>query len=189
MFSDSEILKSLKVDKDKGIRVLFDRYYRPLVFYAEEYTDSIPVAEDIVQDFFVRLWEDDYLCSLVPRALSSYLFTSIRNACYTQGHRKDFLRHYVELSELDLTEECAAEMSRQIVDRVTEAIHKLPEKTSMVVMAILMYDKKYQEVADELHISLNTVKTLLKNGMKALRAELKHDRYLLLFIFFKKSFL
>ena len=41
--------------------MLFDRYYRPLVLYAGSLIDDDTMAEDLVQEFFVRLWEDDYL--------------------------------------------------------------------------------------------------------------------------------
>lgn len=171
-----------------AIKILYDRYYRPLVLYADEFIESLTISEDIVQDFFVRLWEDDYLCQLIPRALSSYLFTSVRNACYTHGHRKEARMQKVGLAGFDIPADCAAEMSRQIVERVSEAIHKLPPQTSAVVMRVLMLDMTYQETADELHISVNTVKTLLRNGLKMLREELKEDRYLLLFIFLQKKF-
>lgn len=186
--SDTEILDIFKSDREMAIRVLFDRYYRPLVLYADGFVDSLPVSEDIVQEFFVRLWEDDYLCKLVPKALSSYLFTSVRNACFTHGHCKEARMRKVGLTGFDIPADCAAEMSCQIVDRVTEAIHKLPAQTSAVVMRVLMLDMKYQETADELNISVNTVKTLLRNGLKMLREELKDDRYLLLFIFLRNKF-
>lgn len=184
---DTEILKNIKISKEEGVRLLFNRYYKPLLLYANEFTNSLPAAEDIVQDFFMRMWEDDYLVDIDPRALSSYLFTSVRNACYTHGHRKNLLGYQIELSELNIAEECAAELSKRIVEQVAEAIHKLPEKTSLVVMAILIQDKKYQEVADELNISINTVKTLLKNGMKALRQSLEDKRYLFYLFFLQKK--
>ena len=187
MVSDSEILEIFKSDREKGMRELFNRYYRPLVLYADDFVESLPLSEDIVQDFFVRLWKDDYLCQLIPRALSSYLFTSVRNACYTQGHSQEARIKRVELKGFDIASDCAAEMSVQIVERVTEAIHKLPPKTAAVVMRVLMQEQKYQEAADELHISVNTVKTLLKNGLKILREELKDERYLILYFLLRKK--
>lgn len=189
MLSDTEIIQKFKEDREEGIRILFDRYYRPLVLYADEFMNSLDISEDIVQDFFVRLWEDDYLCEMVPKALSSYLFTSIRNACYTYGHRKDLLKHRVELTGIDIAAECAGEVNSQIVEQVMKAVRKLPVQTQEVVVRVLMQDMKYQEAADDLHVSINTVKTLLKNGLKMLREDLKEERYLLLYIFLKKNFL
>ena len=47
---------------------------------------------------------------------------------------------------------------------------------------VLMRDMKYQDAADELQVSLNTVKTLLRNGMRILREELKRDEELILLL-------
>ena len=185
--SDAEILELFQTDRARGLRLLFERYYRPLVLYADEQLDSLPLAEDVVQEFFVRLWEDDYLCRLLPRALSSYLFTSVRNACYTQRRRKEERVRRVELEGVDVAAESAAEISQQIVDRVNQAIAQLPGQTAEVVKRILIQDMKYQEAAEDLHISVNTVKTLQKNGLKMLREELKEELLLLFYFFLKKK--
>ena len=74
--------------------MLFDRYYRPLVLYAGSLIDDDTMAEDLVQEFFVRLWEDDYLKHIEEKALVSYLFlpfgivvtlTRIRRMCCVCG--------------------------------------------------------------------------------------------------------
>lgn len=176
MISDTEILKRFKTNREDGIQILFGRYYRPLVLYADDFVHSLSTAEDIVQEFFIRLWTDDYLENLLPRTLSSYLFTSVRNACYTHGHRKDIWNRRGDLTaETDIPAEIALEMEQGIVERVDLAIARLPEQTRSVVTCILIDEMKYKEAAVELNISVNTLKTLLRNGLKTLRAELKEE--------------
>ncbi|WP_294141478.1 sigma-70 family RNA polymerase sigma factor [uncultured Sanguibacteroides sp.] len=165
---------------------MFNRYYKPLVLYAEQFTDDIPVAEDIVQEFFMRLLEDDYLSKISPVVLSSYLFTAIRNACYTHVHKRDVLRRHIEYTNLDIAAETASRIGDEIVTRVKEEIDKLPNQTRSVVDCILMQDMKYKETAEFLSISVNTVKTLLKNGMKTLREQIKNEQALLFLFFLKK---
>ena len=75
---DRDILDRFTKNRKDGIRVLFDRYYRPLVLYAGTLISDDTMAEDLVQEFFVRLWEDDYLERIESKALSSYLFSSVR---------------------------------------------------------------------------------------------------------------
>lgn len=186
--TDVEILDLFRKNREEGIRALFVRYYRPLVLYADELIDDFTISEDIVQEFFVRLWQDDYLERLLPKALSSYLFTSIRNACISYTRSKFGKVCKVELAGIDIPEVCAEGMSDYIVERVSEAIQKLPTQTGAVCREVLLNDKKYQEAADLLHISVNTLKTLLKNGLKMLREELKDEKYFLFYIFsIKKS--
>lgn len=187
MATDREILQAFKANREKGLRMLFDQYYRQMVVYAQEQTGSLPVAEDIVQEFFIRLWEEDYLGNTTEESLKSYLFVSIRNSCYTYLHSRAAQIQKVQLTEVDIPLVAAEEMNSQIVERVNEAIAKLPQQTAAVVDCILMQDMKYQEAADQLGISINTVKTLLKKGMKQIREDLKNERELLLYIFFKKN--
>lgn len=187
MHSDIEIVRIFRNNRDEGIRILFDRYYRPLVVYADEFMNALEVSEDIVQDFFVRLWKDEYLCNLAPQAISSYLFTSIRNACYTCAHRKDLRKNRMELTDVDIAVETAEEIDGELHEQVMRAIRELPPRTRSVVIRILLRDMKYKEAAEELDISVNTVKTLLRKGLNILREKLKNAHYLLFYIFIVKK--
>ena len=160
--------------------MLFERYYRPLVLYAGTLISDDTMAEDLVQEFFVRLWEDDYLESIECKALSSYLFSSVRNSCYTYLHKNDVLRTRVDYTSIDVAADSAESLSQEIVDRVNAVIARMPEQTGRVLNCVLMQDMKYQETADELQVSLNTVKTLLRNGMRALREELQGEHELIM---------
>ena len=73
---DQQIIDAFVKNRRDGIRALFERYYRPLVIYASNLIHDDMMAEDLVQEFFVRLWEDDYLEHVTDKALSSYLFSS-----------------------------------------------------------------------------------------------------------------
>lgn len=177
---DRDILDRFTKNRKEGIRMLFDRYYRPLVLYAGTLISDDTMAEDLVQEFFVRLWEDDYLERIESKVLSSYLFSSVRNSCYTYLHKNDVMRARVDFTSIDVAADSAAALSQEIVDRVTAVIARMPEQTGRVLNCVLMQDMKYQETADELHVSLNTVKTLLRNGMRLLREELQSEQELIL---------
>ena len=66
MISDADILRRFKTDRKQGIQVLFRRYYRPLVLFADEFVHSLSTAEDIVQDFLsgcgqTTIWKNYFL--------------------------------------------------------------------------------------------------------------------------------
>lgn len=177
---DRDILDRFTKNRKDGICVLFDRYYRPLVLYAGTLISDDTMAEDLVQEFFVRLWEDDYLERIRSKALSSYLFSSVRNSCYTYLHKNDVLRARVDYMSVDVAADSAALLSQEIVDRVNAVIARMPEQTGRVLNCVLMRDMKYQDTADELQVSLNTVKTLMRNGMRVLREELRGEQELIM---------
>ena len=113
---------------------------------------------------------------LLPPALSSYLFTSVRNACYTYEHRKDVWNRRRDMPhEANIAVETALEMDSEVADRINRAISKLPVQTRAVVTRILLEEMKYKDAAAELNISVNTLKTLLRNGLRTLRSELEKD--------------
>lgn len=141
--SDRDILDVFLKNRKEGVRMLFDRYYRPLVLYAGSLIDDDTRAEDLVQEFFVRLWEDDYLKHIEEKALVSYLFSSVRNNCYTYTHKKDVLRMRVDYTAIDVAEDTAAVLNQEIVDRVAAVIARMPEQTRKVVDCVLMRDMKY----------------------------------------------
>lgn len=174
------ILDVFKKNRENGMKMLFKRYYSSLVVYAQGKIKDRGTAEDLVQNFYLRLWENDYLKYTNPTTLESYLYSSIRNACYTYGHQKDILRDSIDYEGIDVAIETAETINQKMVEQVEIVIQKLPKQTQEVVRCILMRNMKYQETANELNISLNTVKTLLKNGMRFLREELRENQEMLL---------
>lgn len=69
------------------------------------------------------------------------------------------------------------------VAKLREKLGELPDKQREVVVKCFMEGKMYKEVAGELGISLNTVKTHLQRALKFLRDELQDD-FILLFMAF-----
>lgn len=76
-----------------------------------------------------------------------------------------------------------AEDEGEKIVRLREKMKELPEKQREVLTLCFMQGKSYQEVADGLGVSVNTVKTHIKRGLKFLRDELQDDALLLLLAF------
>lgn len=181
-----EIIRILRQDKNKGIHMLFNHNYHALVVYAGHLLKDQHKAEDVVQEFFVRLWEDDYLQKVPASGLISYLFTSVRNACFTVRHQKDVLRHPEDLIAVEIPVE-AFYADDERIGRVMHEIEKLPERSRQVIECIMMRGMKYKEAADEMNISVNTVKFLLKEATRRLRTALTASDRQLLFLFFRET--
>ena len=90
----------------------------------------------------------------------------------------------MEVLRYDAIEEESKTIDPELIITVHKAIDDLPLKTSIVVRQILIEGKKYKEVAEENEISVNTVKTLLANGLKQLRRLFANSSVLCLFIKF-----
>lgn len=180
--SDKNIIELILDDKVSGIKQLFACYYRPLVLYANEYLKDFGIAEDVVQELFIKLWESDNLFENInPTSLGTYLYTAIKNSCYTYAHKKDVLSNTEEVSQLEMPIESIVDVDEERITQVMAAVEELPERTRHVVDAVMIRDLKYREVAEELGISVNTVKFLLKEGMKRLRSRFSSFDEMILF--------
>ena len=183
--SDVEILTAFQKDMNEGGKLLFQRYYKPLVLFSGSMLDDCSFPEDIVQEVFYHFIKNDAYRQLKPETLSTYLFRCVKNACLNKiRDQKEFAQ--AEFLRYDAVEEEAMTVSLELIKAIRQAIEELPRKTRMVVEAIVVEGKKYKETAEELGVSVNTVKTLLSGGLKQLRQQFP-DPLLLFFILEKNN--
>ena len=181
MQNDKEILGLLKTDTDRGMDGLYDRYYKPLVVFAYAYLNDCAETEDLVQEQLVKLWSRRAFDLVTAGASGYFLFTVVKNACINRLEKKQLPLTSLDLPHFKIAQEEAERMDDTAARIVAEALQKIPEKTRRVVECVMLEDKMYKEAAGELGVSVNTIKTLLKQGMKILKEELKDKQdYLLL---------
>lgn len=179
--SDAEILQAFREDMEKGGKLLFQRYYKPLVLFSGSILEDNNFPEDVVQDVFYQFFKDNSFLRVTENTLATYLFRCVKNACLNQKRdRKKFSQ--AEILCYDAAEEEAISISPELMDEIHRAIDDLPEKTRRIVTSIVMEGKKYKETAEALGVSINTVKTLLANGLKALRNRFPNSLLLLLLV-------
>ena len=95
--SDAQIIALLQAGKRQGMNALFDRYYKPLVVFADDLLHDLPEAEDTVLEQFVKLWEKELYEHIHPNALSTFLFTIVKNACMNQITKKGLPTEQLDL--------------------------------------------------------------------------------------------
>ena len=172
--NDIQILEKLKEGDPLAYNQLFDKYYMPLCVYSLKYCDSYEMAEDIVQDFFVRLWDTKSYLKL-ENPINPYLFKSVKNNTL-QAMKKEskFIFQDIENIVNSLMEEEPLDFAtlEEEKKKLFEQVEALPEKSKEVFKAIVLDNMKYKEVAEHLDISVNTVKTHYARALKQLRFKL-----------------
>lgn len=151
---------------------MFDYYYQPLCSYASSYIKNQQVIEDIVIDCFAKIWEERASLE-IKSSLQNYLVTIVKNAAIT------YLRkNQLHLSDLESTshtipdEETDPLKDTGILNKLYEAINKMPEQRRKILKMAAFEEKSYAQIAEELHISVNTVKTQMSRSYKFLKDEL-----------------
>lgn len=147
-------------------------YYAPLCAFAVQYVKDQDVAEDLVQDLFVRVWQDREKIS-VSTSLKSYLFASVRNRALNTMKVSSRMRPLDEqniglVADSDRDEAEYTDRSA----RVLAAIELLPEERRKVFKLSRNEGLKYHEIAARLGISIKTVENQMGKALKTLRTEL-----------------
>lgn len=163
----------------------FQLHYRPLCYFASQLVGNQQDAEDIVKDTYVKLWQKhpDFA---TPQNIKAFLYITTRNACLNflrhlqvrESSRKELL--YLEAEkgqELVVNQMIRAELMQEIY---TE-IEKLPEKRRMVFKLAYLEGLKNDEIADQMHISIHTVKEHKGKALQFLRLRFS-DKNIILFI-------
>ncbi|KJD34331.1 hypothetical protein PK35_00470 [Tamlana nanhaiensis] len=168
---DADILEKLKLGNSKAFKELFDLYYVPLTSYSLKYCDSFEMAEDIVQDLFIKFW-DDKLYDKLDYSIGPYLFKSVKNNTLLLNKKNSKYRfEAIENQVGTLVDEF--NFNNFNLDneksKLQDQIDKLPTKSKAVFKAIVLENLKYKEVAKQFNISVNTVKTHYSRALKQLR--------------------
>lgn len=171
---DLIILEKLKSGDPAAYKELFDLYYMPLCIYALKYCNSFQLSEDIVQDLFVKLWNEKIYMKF-EGAISPYLFKSVKNNTL-QVVKKKTRYHFEEIEDQinRLMEDEKVDMANieKEKKKLLKEVETLPEKSKEVFRAIVLENLKYKEVAKQFGISVNTVKTHYSRALKKLRSSL-----------------
>jgi len=168
------LLDGLKQGNVKIFDYLFHYYYSGLVVFVQKYIPDNDIAEDIVQEFFVKLWVNRERLQITT-SLKSYLFSSIKNRCI------DYLRHEVikgkaEKLLLEQLQEVINEQNLLIESELREMINAAIDKLPPVCREIFIMNRfdgmKPSEIAEKKGISVRTVETHIGKALKILRKEL-----------------
>lgn len=168
--TDEEILEMFRIDKHRAFRLLYDTYYYPLCLYSIQITGSNEASEDIIQNIFLTIWEKDSYKN-ISTTIKGWLFGAAHHLSLTYIKK----RHpYIQLEETDslvvedLHQYDEEELEKKR-DKLLSDLKKLPPQEYAVLTKIMLEKKKYKDVATEMNISVNTVKTHLNRALKNLR--------------------
>ena len=138
----------------------FKSLYKPLCLFALRYTDQVDDAEDIVQQAFADVWDKNRAGNVIGN-LKAYLYQAVRNRSLS------FTSQPVPDVEDTSEEEDILRSERDA--RLWDAIDRLPPERKKIFLLSKRDGLKYQEIAEELNLSVKTVENQMSKALKALR--------------------
>lgn len=158
--------------------ILFKQYYRPLCHYAWKMVSDMELAKDIVQDVFVTYYRQEENISAEENAVRSFLYSSVRFACFNVARQKNIINRYWERTGFEESMETQIEndiIRSEVISEIMAIIEKMPSSCGLIFRKGYLEGLSNLEIAKELDISVNTVKTQKQRGLKILKAKLNPE--------------
>lgn len=184
-----EICLKIRLGDKKAFNILFKAYYRPLYHYAFDILREPEMAEEIVHDVFIKIW--DFKESFdVKTSLRGYLYRSTHNRClnYLRNERNKKKENRFELISINddknkvqlFNLETPPEIIEKLFSEQTEidikkALETLPEQCKNVFYLSRFMNLTYPEIAIKLNLSLSTVKTQMLRAIAKMKAALESN--------------
>lgn len=172
--TDPEILELLSKDSSMAMEVLFQRYYSFLVKTVLRLLPNGPTAEDLVQEVFLELWRKRAHLQ-IKTSLKAYLRRAAVNKSlnYLRDQRLQIAPQAEDFEYRETTAGAVEKLESAELQRlINDTIEKLPERCRLVFCLSRFEDMTYQEIADQLDISLKTVENQISKALKILKQAL-----------------
>lgn len=170
--NESEILRLVSEGNELAFREIFDHYSSRLYNYTFRITDDEELSEEIVMDAFLKIWCNRTDLCVINR-FDSYLYTVVRNQAFNAIKR--IAHEALIIKELSLSNTEYQDFTEDTViyndyqHLLDNAVEKLPPQQKCVYILSREKGLKYDEIAEHLDISKNTVKAHLKKAVSSLR--------------------
>ncbi|MCL3780716.1 RNA polymerase sigma-70 factor [Prolixibacteraceae bacterium JC049] len=177
-----EIQKGCKV----AFKELFYAHYECLIVYAFRISNDRELSKDIVNDCFLRLWNNRNNIE-IKSSIQSYLMSMVRNDIFQHLRRnpKTIDTSQEILDRIEDTPTYNMEKERQII-QLHNIIQQLPEQRRKILELAVFEEMTYKEIAAHLKISTNTVKTQIGRAYRYLKENLPANNSLIMLLLQKK---
>lgn len=186
---NEDIVRQIRSGSEKAFSELFSSYYSYLNAVAFYYLLDKEACSEIVDDVFVNLWLKRETLSY---PVHSYLVRSVQNGCLNhirsqisrqqmldthKGRLLAYQENYIQSTPAPLQ---YVEM-RQTEEEIRAAVDKLPLKCREVFKAYFYTGKEVEAIAEDMNLTVSTVRVQLKNATDRLKQVLRH-LFILFFI-------
>lgn len=163
-------------DEVELFKKLYVTYTPDLVATATRYV-GVLMAEDLVQELFLKVWDKKLFLHVKTSELGYFLFASLKNSCLDALKHEDVKQGYADYYKKELMKEILScpelpfyySDENESLDTLFKAVNRLPPKCREIFMDSYMNGKKVAEIAQEKDISKRTVEAQLYKALKILR--------------------
>lgn len=172
--SEEELILLLRKNSKAGITVLYDNYSASLYGIITKIVRSEEIAQDILQDTFVKIWKKFEKYDSSKGRLFTWMVNIARNSAIDYVRSKDFKNR--SLNDVDTNNaELSGITSEMNIDQIglKDTVNLLEPKLKIIIDTIYLKGYTQAETAEHLNIPLGTVKSRVRNALLELRKHIK----------------
>ena len=158
----------------QDLRLIYEQYYDELIKYLYYRSGIMDLAEDIVQELFVKLWEKRDL--IKKETLKSFLYTMASNMMMNHfKRRKVMYNHQNQISKDQITEYKSPHFileEKEFENKLNKIISALPDGYREVFLMHRIDEFTYQEIAIRLNIGVKAVEKRMSKSIKIIKEQL-----------------
>jgi RNA polymerase sigma-70 factor (ECF subfamily) len=153
-----------------SFRVMYDLYYEPICRFLNYYTRDRFAIEDVVQEVFIKLWEDRFFLEI--QHIKSYLYSAARNKML--NYLRNSINHAAILKqwskeEIETIQTSGCYDLDEFSVLLYSAIETLPQKCRNIFIQSKWGKLSYKQIAEVNNISTKTVETQMSIALKRIR--------------------
>ena len=173
--TERNILNGIRAGDQAALRKLFDLYFSNLVIFSAKMVVNRGVAEELVEDVFIRIWQNREDLDLSV-SLKSYLFTSVKNRSVNYLKSKYGKMHFEDLEKathlVSGQGQDAELQAKELREAVAIAIENLPPKCRIIFHLSRNAEFTTAEISEQLGISKKTVQAQISIALRKIRDQL-----------------
>ena len=161
----------------QAFTVFYTQFYHKLLLASDKHVKDIFIAEETVQDVFLKIWENPESLHEV-KAIKPYLYRSVINASINYLIRqKNIERHHLKIAAEHADDDLSQlDEENELIILLHHEIAKLPPQCQKVFKMSRFEHLKYKEIAMMLEISEKTVENHIATALKILRKSLSEEK-------------
>lgn len=190
---NKDLFERIRCGDIKAFEQLYSTYYGLMCSFAFNILHNRHIAEEITDDVFYNIWklreeiDIDELRGYIIRSIRNRSLNELKKPTYRNKNSTDYITdkesaEFIQNVFSDTSQPLGTLLQKELEAHIQHALTTLSPETLRVFELSRFEHKKNKEIADELGISVNTVKYHIKTAMKKLREELSKYMLLLLFI-------
>lgn len=166
-------------DDEAAYKELFISFYKPLHQFAHSFVRSRELAEEIVSDVFIKIWENRAQLESIAN-LKVYLYVSIKNTAL-KYLLKQHRQVAISIDELDVELESFTRnpeelmLTAEMMNKIQETVNELPPRCKIIFKLIKEDGLRYKEVAEILNISVKTIDNQLAIALRKINKAVSVD--------------